>query len=169
MKAFTIGEFLAHALAIEVDAVACYQELARRMWARRNPGTAALFEEMAKAEEKHLVQIQKRTAAYALPDLAPSEYRWRGPGSPEAAPIADVDEWMTRHRALKLALAGEERARDFFAEVAESESPPEVRALARELRDEEAEHVRYVAAMLARTPEESADWAEAGEEPDKPE
>jgi rubrerythrin len=67
--------------------------------------------------------------------------------------------------ALELALAAEQRAEAFFAELARTASDESVRRAAIGLRDEEAEHVAMVKQWMAKVPKPSGDWAN---DPDPP-
>ncbi len=90
---------------------------------------------------------------------------WPAMEPPESVPNDEVHYLMHPWHALKLALAAEERAEAFFAELARLASSDSVRRAALELRDEEAEHVALVKAWLAKTPKPEGDWAN---DPDPP-
>jgi len=143
-----IAEFYAHAIAIEREAAARYEELADQMAVHNNPALAALFSKLAKLEAEHLAQIQAKTAGMHLPRPLPWEYHWALDESPEAAPFDAAHYLMTPRHALELALASEERARDFFDYVMRSTTIPEVQQLAAELCAEEREHIAWVAQAL---------------------
>ena len=72
---------------------------------------------------------------------------------------------MRPWHALQLALAAEQRAERFFAELAKTTTDESVRKAALELQDEEREHVELVRAWMARVPRPEKDWAE---DPDPP-
>jgi rubrerythrin len=59
---------------------------------------------------------------------------------------------------LLLALINEQRARDYYADIADHSSNPEVIKLARELAAEEREHVAWVEQWLEKFPESEEDW-----------
>jgi rubrerythrin len=90
---------------------------------------------------------------------------WPAMEPPESVPNDEVHYLMHPWHALKLALAAEERAEAFFAELARLAGSDSVRRAALELRDEEAEHVALVKAWLAKTPKPEGDWAN---DPDPP-
>jgi len=156
--------FLAHALAIEQEAALRYRELSAQMATHYNVATASLFQKLAVAEAQHAAAIAARAKDMKLPALAPWEYRWLDPESPESAPFDDAHYLMTPHHALAMALAAEKRAKLFFETVAAG-TTPEIAALAREFAGEEAEHVARVETELARAQRPAADWAVDHDEP----
>ena len=72
---------------------------------------------------------------------------------------------MQPYHALELALANEQRAERFFARLARAAASAPVRKAARELQDEEREHVELVRAWMKKVPKPDADWAN---DPDPP-
>lgn len=57
---------------------------------------------------------------------------------------------MSRRDALKAALDGERNGFDFCHHIAATARAPEIRALAKEFADEEAEHVAILERWIAR-------------------
>jgi len=149
--------FLAHALAIEEEAVLRYRDLSAQMAAHNNLATAALFQKLAAAETAHAAEIYQRAKGMMLPSIAPWDYRWRDPESPESVPYAGAHYRMTPRHALLMALEAEKRARDFFEGVA-AEGVAAIAPLAREFAAEEVEHVARVEAALARAANPLEDW-----------
>ena len=92
----SIEELLLHALVMEREAVQRYQTLAEMMELVGNTKVATIFAKMSKIEAKHVASIEERIADQDLPILTPSEYRWRGPESPENADSGRVYHLMTR-------------------------------------------------------------------------
>ena len=72
---------------------------------------------------------------------------------------------MQPYHALQLALASEQRAERFFAQLARAATTDAVRKAARELQAEEHEHVQLVRAWMKKMPKPAADWAN---DPDPP-
>ena len=72
---------------------------------------------------------------------------------------------MQPYHALELALANEQRAERFFARLARAATTATVRKAARELQEEEHEHVALVRAWMKKVPKPDADWAN---DPDPP-
>ncbi len=156
----SLPELLAHALAIEVEAEERYAMLADQMEVHNNPDLAALFRKMSDIEGRHARQIRARATGYELPEIAPWEYRWQGPDSPESVDASESHYLMRPHHALALALAAEERAVQFFEGLARTATTVEVRLLAEELAEEERAHVRLVQDLLAKHSKPDVDWDE---------
>jgi rubrerythrin len=160
-----MAELLAHAKAMESEALERYQDLAEQMEVHHNPEVAELFRKMAWVEGKHVEKILERVGDQELPHIPPWEYQWLGEEAAEAIANEDVHYLMTPHHALTLALGAERRALDFYTRVVETVAAGELLELARELMKEEREHVALIEAWLAKVPEPPEDWAE---DPDPP-
>lgn len=161
----SVAELLAHAKAMESEALERYLELAEQMEVHHNPEVAELFRKMARVERKHVEKILERVGATDLPHIPPWEYQWLGAEAAEAIANEDVHYLMTPHHALTLALGAERRAFAFYERVVETAAAGDLLELARELMDEEREHVALIEAWLAKVPEPTEDWAE---DPDPP-
>ena len=153
-------ELLAHALMIEVEAEERYDLLATQMEVHNNPELAAIFRKLAVIEGKHAEEIRQRTVGMDIPKLSPWQYQWPDMESPEAADLSQAHYRMTPWHALQLALKAEQRAHQFFAALARDTADAEVRKLAEEFAEEEAEHVRLVEQLLAKHREPDPHWAE---------
>jgi rubrerythrin len=145
------AELCVHAIAIEREAAARYAELAERMANEDNYKVAAFFRTLSAFEAKHLDNLQRKTAGAELPALS-SDHSWFDGEAPETAPRELVFPGMTPRHALGIALDAEKRARAFFEQAARRATDPDARALARQLAEEEAEHIRLIERMLERTP-----------------
>ena len=66
---------------------------------------------------------------------------------------------MTPWHALKLALAGEERALAFFTSIVETTKDPIIKKMAEQFVEEEAEHVNLVHRLLRKHPRPAASWS----------
>lgn len=153
----TVAELYVHAIAIEREAAERYAELAERMADLGNEEVAALFGFLARAEARHLAELRRRTDGVALPALC-ADYSWLHDGAPETVARELVFRLMTQRDALQIALLAEKRARAFFEHAVRIADDPAVRALAREMAAEEAEHIALVQELLARTPAPLASW-----------
>ena len=160
-----LGELLAHAHAIETDAVERYHMLADQMDVHNNRELARIFRELAGHEEKHAAEILAQAGDIELPALKPSEFKWPGIESPEAAELDQAHYRMTPWHALRMALAAEQRAFAFFDHMVETAEEPDVKKWAEEFREEEAEHVELVNRLLEKHSEPEADWQD---DPDPP-
>ena len=159
----SIEEFMAQALAMEREAAQRYEEIADAMEMHNNREVAQLFRTMAGYEAKHADAIMDEMNWVDAPGVPPGA--WPAVESPEMIPGDAVHYLMHPWHALELALAAEQRAEAFFAELARTASDESVRRAAIGLRDEEAEHVAMVKQWMAKVPKPSSDWAN---DPDPP-
>ena len=161
----TLDEFMALALLMENEAAQRYSELADAMETHNNRDVAELFRRMATIEARHAQKIMAEMKWQDAPAVPVGLQRWAGFESPETTPSEDVHYLMQPYQALQLALAGEQRAEQFFARLVTVAKVATVRKAARELRDEEREHVALVLAWMKKFPKPAADWAD---DPDPP-
>ncbi len=159
----SLDELMAQALAIEREAAERYTDFADAMEVHNNQDVAQLFRTMAGYEAKHAQQIVEEMGWVDAPAVPPGAWPTFEP--PESVPMQDVHYLMQPYHALMLALAAEQRAEAFFADMAEKVKDGPIRAAAIHLRDEEREHVALVKAWLAKVPAPDAAWAE---DPDPP-
>ena len=160
----TLDELLAHAHELEREAVERYEELADQMEVHNQPELAKLFHKMAAIEQQHVDKVESLAGSQPRP-LAPWDYQWQTPESPESVPVGQSHYRMNPHQALTLVLACEERAEAFFAELAESTSDPAVRETAVQFAAEEKQHAELLKEWLARYPEPKADWRQDLDDP----
>lgn len=156
----SLSEFLAHALAIEQEAAARYQELGDQMTAHNNPAAAELFLWLSGIEAEHAEQVARQAQGVGLPTIQPWDYKWIGFESPESAAHEDAHYLMTPFHALEIALANEQRAAQFFEHVASTTRDESVRKLAQEMAADERQHVVYVEHAMAKHARPGTDWAE---------
>ena len=161
----TVPELLAHALAMETEAVERYGELADQMEMHHRAKVAAVFRRLERAEKKHLGELHEMCRNVELPHYAPWDFKWRGSESPEAIDIGKVHYLLSLREALQLALEHERMASNFYQDVAKNAENHEVRQLAREFADDELEHVGWLEISLAEC---GADDSMAAEDPDPP-
>jgi rubrerythrin len=146
----SVAELLVHALELEHESAERYRLLAQTMAVHHNAEVADLFRRMADMSDAHASQVIARAEGLLLPEIAPWDFKWSCPESPEADCPDDVEVsyLMTPQEALKLALHNETRGRDFYAHVARSSPTPRVRTVAGEMAAEEAEHVVLLQAWI---------------------
>lgn len=147
-----IGHFFAHALALETEAMERHQELADVMEVHNNEEAAAIFRKLAGYGEQHAAEVRELMRDLDAPVLAPWDYDWGGGEAPETSQMQDAHYLMTSAHALQMALATEQKACDYYGLVATNATCEEVRRHAEEFAEEEAEHVGYVKAWIARNP-----------------
>ncbi|MCW5657157.1 MAG: ferritin family protein [Burkholderiaceae bacterium] len=159
----TLDEFMAQALTMEREAAQRYAEIADAMETHNNREVAQLFRTMAGHEAKHAQAIMAEMNWVDAPGVPPGA--WPAMESPEMIPSDAVHYLMHPWHALELALAAEQRAEAFFAELARCATNESVRRAAAELHAEETEHVAMVRQWMAKVPRPAADWAH---DPDPP-
>jgi rubrerythrin len=148
------AEFVAQALAMEQEAAERYDELADQMEVHNNAEVAQLFRKMAEVERKHSVRVLGK-----MPSKAPASRPPITSGEmPETIPTSEVHYLMPPYRALELALECELRAQTFFERAERSTRDAEVRAAAREMAEEEREHVRLIQEWMQRVPKPEPGW-----------
>ncbi len=160
----TLDEFMAQALAMELDAAQRYAEFADAMEMHNNRDVGELFRKMAVIEGKHAAQIMAQMGWKTVPANARAP-AWEGFDPAETVPHESLHYRMQPWHALQLALAAEQRAEAFFAHLVDVVETDAVRAAARELLDEEREHVELIRAWIAKVPPPDPDWAD---DPDPP-
>jgi len=145
-----VNVFLAHAVELEREAARRFEELAESMRADSNLEVEKFFRQMAIFSRKHLAQAMERGGFHKLPALAAKEYVWPDGVSPEQFDWIGVDSMMDVGTALGIAVNGERRGFAFYAGVAVNTHDPEVKAMAKEFADEEAEHVAMLEKWIVR-------------------
>jgi rubrerythrin len=159
-----VATFLAHSIAMELEAADRYAELADVMEVHNNPEVAELFRQMSEFSHRHGASVKARAEGHPLPQLKSWQYRWNTPEPPEVGSPEGTHYLMTPYHALAFALDNERRGQDFYAREAASSGDAEVRRLAEEMAREEAEHVATLERWIVRTPKPDADWAEDDDE-----
>jgi rubrerythrin len=146
----SVPELLVHALELEHESAERYRLLAETMAVHHNAEVAELFRRMADMSDAHASEVIARAEGLLLPEIAPWDFKWSCPGSPESDCPDDVEVsyLMTPQQALQIALHNETRGRDFYAHVAASSPTPQVRRIAGEMAEEEDEHVALLKARL---------------------
>jgi rubrerythrin len=144
-----VERFLAHAIQLEREAARRYEELTAAMQTDGNAELKAFFSRMAYFSRKHLAEAQARGGFRELPQLAPEDYDWPEGTSPETADWAGVDAQMDPVEALQLALGSERRGHAYYAAIAATTQDQELRAIAGEFADEEAQHVSELERLIA--------------------
>lgn len=161
----TLDEFMAQALAMELDAAQRYSEFADMMNTHNNPEVAEWFQKMAVIEGRHASQIMAEMGWTEVPTHLASTPVFESFEAPESAPVDEVHYLMQPWHVLQLALANEERAERFFAQLARVATVESVRKAALELQQEEREHVELVKAWMLKVPRPDSNW---DHDPDPP-
>jgi len=150
----TLMDALELARLIEVEAFQRYTDFAKRLGSRDPNDAGSAFQSMAVNEKKHGDQLAERRLALfgdipptvKLDDIFDVE-----------APDFGATRWnMSQLQAFQVALSSEKKAFAFYDAVLPSVKQADVKALFEELRNEEAEHVVMIEAIIARLPPSAA-------------
>ena len=154
----TLMDALDLASLIEVEAYKRYSLFQEQLGHRDTSDAASMFRSMAGNEKKHGEQLAERRRT--LFGDAPARVKIEDLFDVEA-PDVGAPYWnMSPLKALKVALASEQKAYAFYDEALPSVTQPDVKALFQELRDEEAEHIYMVEAIIAKLPASAANDVE---------
>ena len=146
----SVETFLAHALVLEEESGERMDELADVMEVHHDSKAEALLRKLAHYSRQHADEVRQLTEGRTLPKLAPWELQWPESESPETVPFQDLDYLMTETQVLQVALDSESRGQRYYASVAAAARDPEVRKLAAQFADEEAEHVELIRQWIVR-------------------
>jgi rubrerythrin len=164
-KITSLADLFAVAYRIEADAVERYELLADQMETHNNPELVAAFRDLSRAEKIHRDEIQRLAGDIDVVTHAGQLPCWGRGDSPEEADLGAAHYMMTPWHALQMALEGEKRALDFFSSVMETAKDSQIKRLAEEFAEEEAEHVNLVHRLLRRYPRPVESWPS---DPDPP-
>ncbi|HEY7460147.1 MAG TPA: ferritin family protein [Xanthobacteraceae bacterium] len=156
----SLADLFAVAFQIEADAVARYDLLAEQMETYNNPELVAVFRDLSRAEALHRDEIRRLAGDIDVVAHARGLKTWTGGESPEEADLGSAHYLMTPWHALQLALAAEQRALAFFTSIAETTEDSEIKKMAEEFREEEAEHVNLVHRLLQKHPRPPESWSQ---------
>jgi rubrerythrin len=156
----SLSELLTIAYRIEADAVDRYTLLAEQMESHNNSELAKVFRDLARAEGIHAEEIRRQAGTIDVVALAREQGAWKGGESPEEADLGAAHYLMTPWHALRMALAGEERALAYFKSIVDSTPDPKIKDMAVEFVEEEAEHVNLVHRLLRKYPAPPDSWSE---------
>lgn len=157
--------FLTYSVALEEEAAERHDELADMMDVHNNPDVAETFRKLAHYSRLHAAEIRDHSRGYDLPVVAPWDFGWENMEGPETADVSDMNYLMTTGHALKIAMANEQRAHDFYFDISKHSPDEAVRALAAEFAEEEKEHLDLLEKWLENHP---APESEAIYDPDPP-
>jgi rubrerythrin len=162
----SLEDLFAVAWQIEADAVERYHMLADQMETFNNRELTDIFRDLARAEGIHRDEIKRMAGDIDVVAHARELPDWGKGESPEKADLGDAHYLMTPWHALRMALAGEERAFAFFKFVVATTDDPKIHEMATEFAEEEAEHVALCHRLLKKYPAPQGEaWAD---DPDPP-
>lgn len=156
---------MSRAYAMELEATERYTQFAEQLDAHNNREVAQLFRKLAQIEALHGKRILQEMGWPSLPALPPAFAWGDSPEGPETAPFDSLHYLMQPYHALEIALRCELQAVKYFDGIAASDVPQRVRAAAKEMAEEEREHVALIKEWMRKTPQPAAGW---DEDPDPP-
>ena len=148
----TVEEFYAHALAIELEAAERYAEFESYFRDRGEVVLAGLCANIGRMEGEHFRELVAASRHLRLPTIHNGDYKWLEAGSPEAPARDFFYRVATPRHLLEVALQAELNALAFFQNVAITSDSVEVCKLARQMGDEERQHVLWVRNALEYHP-----------------
>jgi rubrerythrin len=150
LSSLDLRDALDLAVLMEEEARERYQTFTRIVGGRYAGDAADVFKLMAGYEARHGEQLAARRAA--LFQDAPRRVRMEMLDDVEAPDRSAPRTFMSAHDAMKVAIASEEKARDFFEAALKQVKDPQVTALFTDLRAEEESHRKLLVERLARLP-----------------
>jgi rubrerythrin len=149
-RTLSLKDALDLAISIEEEAQARYDEFARITGGRYAGDAADMFRQMAGYEARHGQNLTTRRRE--LFGNAPRTVTAEDLDDVEAPDRGAPRTFMSARQALEVALAAEEKARDFYTDALREVKDAQVRALFEDLLEEETNHVRLVDAWLRTLP-----------------
>lgn len=144
------------AVLVEEEAQERYLELVDQMEKHHTGDAARFFATMARNEQKHGEELRARRRA--LFGDAPARVKRSMLWDVEAPDYDQARAFMSARQAMRVALASETKAHEFFVRALPHVADPGVRGLFEELRDEEVLHQSLVREAMRALP--------GGDEPD---
>jgi len=145
-----LRDALDFAILMEEEAQERYQSFTRIVGGRYAGDASDVFKLMATYEAKHGQQLAARRSA--LFKDAPRRVKLEQLDDIEAPDRSAPRTFMSARDAMEVAIASEEKARDFFDQALKQVKDPEVRKLFTELRAEEDEHRRLLVDRRKKLP-----------------
>ncbi len=150
LEKLTTKDTLDLAILVEEEAQERYLVLARQVGGRYAGDAGDMFRAMAANEARHGQQLAERRRR--LFGDAPRTVTRDMLYQVEAPDLGAPRVFMSARQAMEVALASEQKAREFFERALEAVREPDVRGVLLELRDEEAQHEALVRSRLEALP-----------------
>lgn len=160
----TLEDFMSRAYAMELEATERYAQFAEQLDTHNNREVAQLFRKLAQIEGLHAKRILEEMGWPSVPALPPA-FAWESAEAPETAPFDALHYLMQPWHALEIALRCELQAVQYFDGIAAGAVPERVRAAAKEMAEEEREHVALIKEWMKKVPRPAPGW---DEDPDPP-
>jgi rubrerythrin len=155
---------MSRAYAMELEATERYAQFAEQLDTHNNREVAQLFRRLAQIEGLHAKRILEEMRWPSVPALPPA-FAWESAEAPETAPFDALHYLMRPWHALEIALRCELQAVQYFDGIAAAAVPERVRAAAKEMAEEEREHVALIKEWMKKVPRPAPGW---DEDPDPP-
>jgi rubrerythrin len=155
---------MSRAYAMELEATERYAQFAEQLDTHNNREVAQLFRKLSQIEGLHARRILEEMGWPSVPALTPA-FAWESAEAPETAPFDALHYLMQPWHALEIALRCELQAVQYFDGIAAGAVPERVRAAAKEMADEEREHVALIKEWMKKVPRPAPGW---DEDPDPP-
>ncbi|MDR3374065.1 MAG: ferritin family protein [Ancalomicrobiaceae bacterium] len=139
----SVGELLAVAHALEIEAATRYRQLADRMQADGVEAVAEEFRVLADFEQGHVDLIDERGRAMLGHAIDAASVSWEQPSGFSEADLAMSADFGP-YQALAFAVRNEERAFAFYAYVAAEAENEAIRLLAEDLARDELLHAAHL-------------------------
>jgi rubrerythrin len=146
----TAQDALDLAILVEEEAQERYLVLARQVGGRYAGDAGDMFRAMAASEARHGQQLAERRLR--LFGDAPRSVTRDMIYQVEAPDLGAPRVFMSARQAMEIALASEQKAREFFERALEAVRDPRVREVLSELREEEVQHEAWVRVRLEKLP-----------------
>jgi rubrerythrin len=159
-----LEDFMSRAYAMELEATERYAQFAEQLDTHNNREVAQLFRKLAQIEGLHAKRILEEMNWPSVPALPPA-FAWESTEAPETAPFDALHYLMQPWHALEIALRCELQAVQYFDGIGAGDVPVRVRAAAKEMADEEREHVALIKEWMKKVPRPAPGW---DEDPDPP-
>lgn len=150
VRTLSLKDALDLAIAAEEEAQARYDDFARITGGRYAGDASDMFKQMAGYEARHRADLTARRSQ--LFGNAPIRFTAEDLDDVEAPDRGAPRTFMSARQALEVALASEEKARDFYRDAAQHVSDRDVRALFEDLAQEEEAHMKLVGDRLEKLP-----------------
>lgn len=150
VRSLSLKDALDLAISIEEEARTRYDDFTRITGGRYAGDAADMFRLMAGYEARHGEELAERRRQ--LFGEAPRAITAGDLDDVEAPDRGAPRTFMSARQALEVALAGEEKAYEFYANALREVADSEVRLLFRELLEEESKHVKLVRSRLESLP-----------------
>ena len=162
--ALTLQDALDLAILVEEEAQERYLEFVDQMEKHHTADAAKFFAAMAGNEQRHGDELRARR--HSLFGNAPGRMKRSMLWDVEAPDYDQPRAFMSARQAMKVALASETKAHEFFVRAIPHLADPEVKRLFQELRDEEVLHQSLVREAMRSLPEEKE--SDPGDYEDEP-